>query len=195
MDELAKQADQKIWEWAKEKPKLVVAIDGYTGVGKTTLINKLLELNPDIVHVCQDDFLVPTKPFIPGTHNQEEIGKIINAFKSGEQSFKTFIFNPETVKSDIPIEYDLSKNILIVDGVFMFHPDKLNHLWDRRVYLDGDIEEIDKRRVDREKARWGEKYFPETHPDSHFRKVTLALKEYQQEFKPEKIADLVLYNC
>ena len=41
MDQLAKQADEKIKEWAEGKEKLVVAIDGYTGVGKTTLLQQL----------------------------------------------------------------------------------------------------------------------------------------------------------
>lgn len=73
----------------------------------------------------------------------------------------------------------------------MFHPQNLNRLWDRRIYLTGDLQKIDERRVKREKERWIENYFPETHPDSYFKQVTIALKRYQQEFEPEKLADLV----
>lgn len=74
----------------------------------------------------------------------------------------------------------------------MFHPKLLNRLWDKRIYLDGNIEGIDARRIRREKERWGRDYFPETHPDSYFRQVVIALKKYREEYRPEKIADLVI---
>ena len=51
---------------------------------------------------------------------------------------------------------------------------------------------VDERRVQREKAKWGRDYFPETHPDSYFRQVMIALKRYQELYKPEASADLVL---
>lgn len=82
---------------------------------------------------------------------------------------------------------------MIIDGIFMFDPAKLDHLWDKRIYIDGDEELIKKRRIEREKARWGERYFPEDHPDSHFRKVIEALKVYRNTCKPENKADLVLW--
>ena len=41
MDTLAEKANEKILEWAKGKPKLVVALDGYTGARKTTLVATL----------------------------------------------------------------------------------------------------------------------------------------------------------
>ena len=75
----------------------------------------------------------------------------------------------------------------------MFHPElPLNKLWDKRIYLEGDIEKIDERRIKREKEKWDKDYFPETHPDSHFRQVTIGLKRYIELCKPNKIADLVI---
>ena len=180
MEELARQADQKIREWATGKDKLVVAIDGYTGVGKTTLLDHLIKLNPDIVSVHWDDFIKPGKSDDPKEFSyidHERVEGVINDFRQQNGIYQTNIFNPQTGEVDTPIEYDFSKKILVIDGVFMFHPELLNHLWDRRIYVDGDTDEIDRRRVAREKARWGDKYFPETHPDSHFRKLTIALKK------------------
>ncbi|MBI3442394.1 MAG: hypothetical protein HY007_01350 [Candidatus Sungbacteria bacterium] len=88
--------------------------------------------------------------------------------------------------------FDLSKRIMVIEGVFMFHPQLLNDLWDKQIYLTGDIDKIDARRIKREQEKWGSDYFPETHPDSYFRQVTIALQRYIQQYKPEKVADLVL---
>lgn len=193
MEELVRQANEKIQEWSKNRAKLVVAIDGYTGVGKTTLSDNLVKMNSDILPVHQDDFLMPDKVFKPGNNNYVEIEKLVKSFReNNSDTYQTKIFNPQSGQVDTAIEYDLSKKILIMDGVFMFDPSKLNHLWDKRIYIDGDTDEIDRRRVAREKARWGDEYFPETHPDSHFRQVVIALKKYRKEYQPEKLADLVL---
>lgn len=194
---LAQEANKKIKEWAVGKDKLVVAIDGYVGVGKTTLINNLVKLNSEIVPVHFDDFLlsrkkVEAKDFELGYNDYPKIEKLVNTFRISSEPYRTTIFNADSGEVDTPIEYDFSKQILVIDGVRMLHPQLLNHLWDRRIYLDGNTEEIDKRRVEREKKRWGDKYFPETHPDSHFRQITTALKRYREEYKPEQQADLVL---
>ena len=41
--------------------KVVIAVDGYTGIGKTTLLNNLVIINPDILSVNRDDFLFSRK--------------------------------------------------------------------------------------------------------------------------------------
>jgi uridine kinase len=167
MEELATQANNKIKEWAKGREKLVVAIDGYTGVGKTTLLENLVKINSEILPVHMDDFMM-TNPesFYLEQYDLDALRKKVESFEKG---------------------------VLVIDGVFMAH-EKVKNLWDKIIYLDGIEEEIDKRRVAREKARWGEKYFPETHPDSYFRKAIIALKKYRKEYKPEQMADLVLFN-
>jgi len=59
----AEIANEKIKEWAKDVPKLVIGLDGYTGVGKTTLLNNLIATNPEILAVNRDDFLF-TRPVV-----------------------------------------------------------------------------------------------------------------------------------
>jgi len=57
-EEIVKKANDAINKWAVGSKKLVVAIDGYTGVGKTTLLNQLAEINQEILPVYKDDFLL-----------------------------------------------------------------------------------------------------------------------------------------
>jgi uridine kinase len=182
-------------------------MDGYTGIGKTTILNKIVELNLDIIPVSRDDFLLPrevvreklakaedrSKVFEVGVNDNKKLGDFINKFRSSNDLCKIDTYDGVSGKVDILKTYDFSKKIMVVEGVFMFHPElELNKLWDKRIYLRGDIAKIDERRVKREKERWGDKYHPETDPDSYFRAVTTGLKRYIDLYKPEEAADLVV---
>ena len=203
---LAKKVNEAIIRWSKDTSKLVVAVDGYTGVGKTTLLNNLAKLNPDILPVNRDDFQISRSKFRKLYKNVKDrsrvfelemndnakLKKLVETFRKNSKVYKMKAYDGVSGKINISKTYDLSKRVMVIEGVFMFHPKLLDKLWDKRIYLKGDIKEIDKRRIAREKKRWGKKYFPETHPDSYFRQVIIALKRYQELYKPEKTADLVL---
>ncbi len=116
----------------------------------------------------------------------------MEAFRNGESSYITTVYDGDSGEL-VGKTFTLNKKILVVEGVFMFHPElALSKFWDKRIYLHGDISQIDERRVKREKERWGDKYFPETHPDSYFRAVTTGLKRYIDLHKPQEAADLSL---
>ena len=204
---LAQQVNKIITEWAKEKSKLVIAIDGYTGIGKTTLLNNIATLNPDTIPVNRDDFLLPREIMQEKLAKAEDRSKIfeleacddikledfVNRFRNSNEKYQIDTYDGVSGNINIPKTYDFSKKIMVVEGVFMFHPQSpLSKLWDKRIYLEGDIEKIDERRVKREKERWGKDYFPETHPDSYFRQVIIGLKRYIELYKPNEIADFVL---
>lgn len=204
---LAQKINEIISEWAKDTPKLVIAIDGYTGIGKTTLLNNLATINPDIIPVNRDDFMLSrevvheklakadgrSKVFELEVCDDKKLEDFINKFKNTNELYQIDTYDGVSGNVDIPKTYDFSKKIMVVEGVFMFHPRlPLNKLWDKRIYLEGDIEKIDERRIKREKKRWGKDYFPETHPDSYFRQVIIGLKRYIELYKPSEIADFVL---
>lgn len=204
--QLAIKVNKRIKQWSNKTDKLVVGIDGYTGVGKTTLLNNLIKLNSDILPVHRDDFQISrtkfekrynntknrTKIFELEMNDSEKLKKLVQTFRKSNKPYNIKAYDRVSGKINIPKSYDLSKKVMVIEGVFMFHPKLLDKLWEKRVYLKGNIKQIDKRRVAREKKRWGKDYFPETHPDSYFRQIIIALKRYQQLYKPEKKADLVL---
>lgn len=207
--QVASKAHKAIHLWAKGKNKLVVGIDGYTGIGKTTLLNNLAKLDSDIVVMNRDDFQIPkvkfdklyknndpesrSKLFELEMNDTEKLEKVVMSFRKSNKPYKMKAYDGNSGKVNIPKVYDFSKKIMVVEGIFMFHPKLLNHLWDKKIYLKGDIKKIDARRIKREKKRWGKDYFPETHPDSYFRQVIFALKKYQSQYRPHKSADLVIY--
>lgn len=204
--QLAQEVNKSLEKWSKDTYKLVVAIDGYTGVGKTTLLKNLVEINPDILPVNRDDFQIPRDKFEELMKTRDDkssifelemndsakLKKLVDTFRKSNELYKIMAYDGTTGKNIIPKTYDFSKKIMVIEGVFMLHPKLLNKLWDKRIYLEGDINKIDARRVKREKERWGKDYFPEDHPDSYFRQVIIALKRYIETYSPQTLADLVL---
>jgi len=205
--ELSEKANKAITLWASGLDKLIVAIDGYTGIGKTTLLDNLVKLNPDILAVHRDDFTFSRKIVHEKLANSEDKSKVfelevidsqkfsdfITAFKNTNTSCRVNTYDGVSGEVNIPKTFDFYKKIMVIEGVFMFHPElPHNKFWDKRIYLEGDINKIAERRIKREKERWGKDYFPETHPDSYFKQACIALDRYIESHHPEKNADLVL---
>lgn len=184
----SEEISKNLKSWLNEAGRnIVVGIDGYSGAGKTTLLKYLADRNDFIKPVYMDDYVstANTKEnLIPKIENNssqldltwepvdgiEKIRKIIIDFRSEQGNDK----------------------VLVVEGIFLFHTYILNDLWDKRIFLDINKNEADARRVTREKERFGDKYFPETHPDSFTRLFKIAFKRYEELFKPRETADYVI---
>jgi len=207
LQELAQRANKEINLWAQDTDKLIVAIDGYAGIGKTTLLREITNFNSNVVAVNWDDFIIPREIFREKLTKAEDRSKIfeleigddhkleefISVFKTTNASYEMKAYDGSTGKVDMPRVFDFSKKIMVIEGVFMFHPElSRSKLWDKRIYLQGDRDKTMERRVSREKERWGKNYVPETHPDSYFKQVVIGLDRYNKLHAPEKIADLVL---
>jgi uridine kinase len=206
-ERIAQKINEKIKVWLKDHTRLIVAIDGYAGSGKTTVANFIAKQNPYALIVHLDDFIChweDRKKMIKSTKDKPEVferswyryddlEKLIRAFKTRNKDsikFKTYNYN----KNDFgPFKFfDLSKRILVIDGIFLFHPiHKINKEWDKTVYLDVDLVKADKKIIAREKKKWGKNYLPESHPDNWVKYYKKAYRRYIKNCKPQKNRDLV----
>lgn len=204
---IANNINSHIKTWTKDQTRLVIAIDGYAGSGKTTVADLVAEQNPDVLVVHLDDFIkhwqerklliksALDKPsvFERNWYRYEDLKKLLKAFRDGKKEtimLKTYDFD----KNDFAVArpFDLTKKVLITEGIFLFHPiHDLNKEWDKTIYLDMDLTQADKRRIAREKKKWGENYLPENHPDNWIQYYKKAYRDYLKKHEPQKKCDLV----
>lgn len=206
-ERIAKRINEKIKVWSKDYSKLIVAIDGYAGAGKTTVADFIAKQNPDVLIIHLDDFIKhwkdrkwmmdhskkKSKVFEYDWFRYGDLEQLINTFKTknkGLIKLKTYDYN----KNDFgPLRtFNLSKKILVIDGIFLFHPrHKINENWNKTVYLDADLAKADKKRIARERNSWGKEYIPEDYPDNWIKYYKEAYQRYIKLYKPQKNRDLI----
>jgi len=207
-DHLNQEVSKKLSEWLREKEKLVIGIDGYSASGKTMLLRSLAESNPDVLPVYMDDFIRlsservrlmtevedRSRVFETQWYRYDKLEELIRKFKEeGQGMYEVDVYDYDKNAFGPPHQFDLSKKILILEGIFLFHPElSISKMWDKKIYLDTHLEQADARREQRERERWGDKYVPETHPDSFLVPYKVAYRRYLDLYKPQDQADLVL---
>lgn len=162
----------------------VVGLDGYSGIGKTTIANEIEKINQSVKVLHMDDYIVTsnTKEKLEPQLKTEIKDLKLEWTKVNNKGFEKLIEDMRQIKT----------KIVLIEGIFLSHPDVLPNIFDKLIYLEGDEKLSDERRVKREKERWGDKYFPETHPDSFARLFKLAWQKYKDLYKPKENSDLVL---
>lgn len=206
-ERIAKKINEKIKSWLKDQAKLVVAVDGYAGSGKTTVADFVAKKNHEVLAVHLDDFIKhwkdrkrmieqakdKSKVFEYNWYRYDDLEKLIRLFKNknkGSIKFKTYDYEKNDFGS--PKSFDLSKKILVINGIFLFHPKhKISKELDKRIYLDIDFAKADKKRIAREKKKWGKDYIPESYPDNWTKYYKEAYQRYVKEYKPQRVSDLV----
>ncbi len=138
---------------SRDKSKLVIGIDGIPGDGKTSVADYIADNNSEILLIHIDDFMTslefrteegkrlddPTDFFTHNWFEYKELREIITKFRSGKvQNYKTLAYRKG--KRNVPVEYDLGKSVLIIEGVLLFHPELIDDVWDKRIFLDGNEE-------------------------------------------------------
>lgn len=202
--------DMKIEQLIKEiikktDRKIIIGIDGYSGAGKTTLLKSLVRNNKNILPIYMDDFILTGKDRLKSIKNAKDksivfelkwnnikkIKHLVNQYRTLNKLYAVKVYNPKTDRYDKIKNFDLSKKILILEGIFLFHPKLFHNFFDIKIFLDANVATADKRRIKREKKRWGNKYFSEDHPDAFIRLFKIAYARYTKQYKPKKLADYV----
>ncbi|MEK7207990.1 MAG: hypothetical protein AAB699_00400 [Patescibacteria group bacterium] len=204
---MAQDILRHIKSWQYEQKRLIVGIDGYSGSGKTTVLDSLAEHCTDILPLHLDEFIVHwkkrkqmmsssmdrSKVFEYKWYRHNALCALLQMFKDGRQKSVTirtydFKLNDFGDRKILP----LTKDTLVIEGIFLFHPSlPINACLDKRVYLSVDFESADRRRIAREKKLWGRAYMQESHPDSYVAPFKIAYRRYVGEFDPAGMADVV----
>ena len=114
-----------------------MAIDGYAGAGKTTVADFIAKQNPNVLIIHLDDFIQhwkkrkqmidkakdKSKAFEYNWYRYEDLEKLIKEFKVKNKGYlKLQIYDFDKNNFGPKKSFDLSKKILIIDGIFLFHP-------------------------------------------------------------------------
>lgn len=145
MDSVCRLIRDKIQELLKEKSYILVAIDGRSAAGKTTLANQLKEeLGCTVIHM-DDFFLRPEQRTAqrleePGGNVDYErfLEEVLLPLRAGKSfSYAPFDCHTQGFKSPIHVEPD---QITVVEGSYSCHP-ALRDYYDLRIFLSLDPEE------------------------------------------------------
>lgn len=204
---IAIKINKEILKWQKSHDKLIVAIDGYAGSGKTTIADFVGKQNPDVLVVHLDDFIHlskhrkkmidkaedKSKVFEYNWYRYDDLEKLLSGFKTKNKGFLKFkIYDYDKNKFGPKRSFDLSKKILVIDGIFLFHTKhKISKMFDKTIYLEANFAKSDKKRIARDKKRHGKKYVPESHPNNWVKYFKEAYNRYVKEHKPQKGRDVV----
>jgi len=206
-ERIAKDINKNIKVWRRDHTRLIVAIDGYVGSGKTTVGTFIAKQNRHILSVHLDDFIKhwkirkqiierlknKSRAFEFNWYRYDELEKLINSFLEGKKkSVKIKIYDYDKNDFGDEKEFDLTKNVLVIDGIFLLHPKhKISNLIDKKIYLDVEFTKADKKRILRDKKKYGKNYLPETHPDNWIKYFKQAYRRYIKKHKPKSKIDLV----
>ncbi len=208
-EQVAQDINNHITKWQREKNRLIVAIDGYSGSGKTTVLNYLAKQNINVLAVHLDEFIEHWKKrkrmmdsvqdrsliFEYKWYRYKELIHLLRVFKEKDEQSTAFrIYDFERNDFGDTKVFDLSKPVLVIEGIFLFHPRlAINELLDKRVYLTVNFDKADKRRVAREKKQLGKRYVRENHPDSYVLPFKVAYRRYVNQFNPSGVSDVVYW--
>lgn len=125
-------------------------------------------------------------------YRYDNLMELVTAFKDRKQSIDMKLYDFDVNDFTLPQTFDLTKQVLVLDGIFLFHPEhKESQMIGKKIYLDADFEKADEKRRAREQERFGEDYLPDNHPDNWFQYYKAAYLNYVENYDPKRQVDLV----
>jgi len=176
----------QIREWQVGHSKLVVGLEGYSGAGKTTLVNKLADIL-SVITVHMDDFQVsdnarrklensgmPKSDIFVEKYRFDLLKDLVRKYKSGAESTKYELYDTDK-ETFFEKEFVFDSPLLVVDGIWLSDQSRLPHVFDKIVFLATNHETADNRRREREGFT-----VEETGPDSPTEQYKLAHDAYMK---------------
>lgn len=201
VEQMAEPLLRKLDEWESSR-KTIVGIEGYSASGKTTLLNYVGGLRPEIQALEVDDFLAParereavTAPWLEPDWRKAPwfrynvLEELLQQYEESNITYNSPIYNRKSKEFDGKKDFDLSKPTLVAEGTFLLQTplaDRLDYL----VYVDIPFEIADRRRWERHMKKE-----PNADRVKHLAWVEDFIKlysEYLETQKPHKRADLVI---
>jgi uridine kinase len=169
-----------------ELSRVVVAVSGYAGAGKSVLGRALVDALDDVVRVRGDDFLDPPRvrrrsADWDGVDRRRMRSEVLEPFRAGRPvTIRTLDWTTERWDDPTPLP---QASVLVIDSIGIFHPELLPW-FDLTVWVDVDLEVAQARGMARDRAAgldhddlWTDVWPPNDH-------------EFEQTFSPRDHADL-----
>ena len=162
---------------------LIIGICGGTGSGKTTVVNKILEILPadHVVILSQDsyyrdnsDIPVENRKFInfdhPDSIEFDLLLNHVNLLKNGN-SIEKPVYSYITCTRDSKTIHVKSKDVIIVEGILLFSDERIRNICNVKVFVDAPSDERLLRVIKRDIIERG-------------RNVEQTLERYTESVKP-----------
>jgi len=133
--------------------RVVVAVTGYGGAGKSTLTRALVDVVPDSVRLRGDDFLDPERSHRrssdwDGVERLRMRSEVIEPFRRGEVArFRPYDWDAGELG---PVTTLPEASALIVDAIGLIHPD-LEGCFDLTIWVDVDLETAAQQGIERDR--------------------------------------------
>ena len=170
-----------------ELGRVVVAISGYAGAGKSVLARRLVDSIQGAVRVRGDDFLDPPRVHRrsadwDGVDRQRMRTELLEPFRAGRAAaIRPLDWGTGRLGAATPLPH---ASVLVVDSIGIFHPELLPW-FDLTVWVDADLQVAQQRGLTRDRTAgldhdvlWTDVWTPND-------------QEFEQTFAPRSAADIV----
>ncbi len=161
--------------------RIVIAVDGFGGSGKSTFAEKMSEYMPNIGRVCIDHFYQPISPEGENEFHWERFEKeVIDRLKNGEEiCYAPYDWKEKKFHDEIFIEKDQS---VIIEGVYVSQ-EKYREVYDAIIWISTPDQMRLERGIKRDgevvRAMWENVWLPYT-------------QKYMNEHRPDEAADIII---
>lgn len=151
---MIKQILKQISDLLAKKERVIVAIDGYSNSGKTTLASRIAESFEDCIVIHMDDFYLPKNSvkknsIYDGSIDYDRLKtEVINNLYNSEFEYRIFSCEKQDYIEKVDVK---NLRLIVVEGAYSLHP-SLGNYYDLSIFIEIDketqIERLKKRNKD-----------------------------------------------